>query len=161
MHNRTTNGWIAAGGMTDSEYLLHFALWCALQSPLMIGCDVRKLGEATLQTLTNKALLAINQDPAARPLFQINGKGEGIGDDFIAFKHMANGEYLLLAVNFGEEHRTLDVEFFDFGLPAGSGLGLRLRNVITGEDIGLQSDYMRIPVSSHGFKMYRGPLVRL
>ena len=159
MHNK---GNVATGGMTDGEYLFHFALWCAMQSPLMIGCDVRSMSAATLETLTHPELLRINQDGEARPLFPVTGHGwPNEATDFVGFKHLAGGEFLLCAFNFAEKDRLLNVEFFDLGLPVSSGRGLALRDVITGEDIGVKSDYMRVSAPGHGFKMYRGKLVDL
>jgi len=116
MHNK---GNVASGGMTDKEYLFHFALWCAMQSPLMIGCDVRSMNEATLATLTNKALIRINQDAEARPFYPINGKP--VDSLMIGFKHLSDGEYLLAAFNFTDAPVTpwsSHVCLYDVGLPA-------------------------------------------
>lgn len=33
---------VGNGGMTVNEYQAHFALWCALKAPLLIGCDLSK-----------------------------------------------------------------------------------------------------------------------
>ena len=159
MHNR---GNVASGGMTDGEYLFHFALWCAMQSPLMIGCDVRDMSAETLAILTNRELIRINQDEEARPILPAaSWNWDASKDCFVGFKHLAGSEFLLCAFNFGEKDCTANVEFFDVGLPVGSGMGLDLRDVITGEALGAQSDYMRIATPSHGFKMYRGALVDL
>lgn len=50
-------------GCTDDEYRSHFALWCLLAAPLMIGCDVRRMDEVAAGILSNRALIAVNQDP--------------------------------------------------------------------------------------------------
>jgi alpha-galactosidase len=113
-------GNVAAGGMTDEEYLFHFALWCVIQSPLMIGCDLRAVDEITLQTLKHPALIRINQDAEARPFFQIGGK-ENPGHQLLGFKHLENNEFLLAAFNFDTQPARPWVEFFDLGLPSASG----------------------------------------
>jgi hypothetical protein len=53
---------IGNGGMTDSEYRTHFSLWAITKAPLLIGCDVTKMSAATLSTLTNQEVIAVNQD---------------------------------------------------------------------------------------------------
>ena len=53
---------VGNGGMTDAEYVTHFSLWCISKAPLLIGCDVSKMSAATLTTLTNPEVIAINQD---------------------------------------------------------------------------------------------------
>ncbi len=54
---------IGNGGMTDTEYRAHFSLWAITKAPLIIGCDVAKMSNATLSTLTNPEVIAVNQDP--------------------------------------------------------------------------------------------------
>lgn len=49
--------------MTDAEYVTHFSLWSITKAPLIIGCDVTKMSAATLSTLTNPEVIAVNQDP--------------------------------------------------------------------------------------------------
>lgn len=54
---------VGNGGMTDAEYVTHFSLWAISKAPLLIGCDLSKMSAATLATLTNPEVIAINQDP--------------------------------------------------------------------------------------------------
>jgi hypothetical protein len=54
---------IGNGGMTDAEYVTHFSLWAISKAPLLIGSDVIKMSAATLSTLTNPEVIAVNQDP--------------------------------------------------------------------------------------------------
>ena len=54
---------VGNGGMTDAEYVAHFSLWAISKAPLLIGCDISKMSAATLSTLTNPEVIAVNQDP--------------------------------------------------------------------------------------------------
>jgi hypothetical protein len=54
---------VGNGGMSDAEYRSHFSLWAISKAPLIIGCDVEKMSPATLATLTNPEVIAVNQDP--------------------------------------------------------------------------------------------------
>ena len=54
---------VGNGGMTFDEYTAHFALWCALKAPLLIGCSLSDISKETLSILGNEELIAINQDP--------------------------------------------------------------------------------------------------
>jgi hypothetical protein len=49
--------------MTDTEYRTQFSLWAISKAPLLIGSDVTKMSAATLSTLTNPEVIAVNQDP--------------------------------------------------------------------------------------------------
>jgi hypothetical protein len=53
---------VGNGGMTDAEYVSHFSIWAISKAPLLIGCDVTKITNATLQILTNPEVIAVNQD---------------------------------------------------------------------------------------------------
>jgi hypothetical protein len=54
---------VGNGGMSDTEYVTHFSLWAISKAPLLIGCDVTNMSAATLATLTNPEVIAVNQDP--------------------------------------------------------------------------------------------------
>ena len=71
-------GVLSAPGCTDDEYRTHFALWCLLAAPLLIGCDIRHMDDVTRETLMNAELIAVNQDALGRQGYraQVNGKGE-------------------------------------------------------------------------------------
>lgn len=50
-------------GMTAQEDRTHFSLWCMLAAPLIMGNDLRSASKETLEILTNKEAIAIDQDP--------------------------------------------------------------------------------------------------
>jgi len=49
-------------GMTVNEDKVHFSLWCILAAPLIAGNDLRKMSKETNAILTNKEVIAIDQD---------------------------------------------------------------------------------------------------
>ena len=70
-----SSGWAYADGLmvghslSDAEYRSHFALWAAVKSPLMIGFDLRgrTKNDSSVVTVSNKALIDINQDALGKP----------------------------------------------------------------------------------------------
>jgi alpha-galactosidase len=60
---------VGNGGMTDEEYRTHFSLWCMLAAPLMAGNDLRTMSDETLAILTNREMIAINQDTLGKQRF--------------------------------------------------------------------------------------------
>jgi len=50
-------------GMTIAEDRAHFALWCIQAAPLIAGNDLRDMSPEVRDILTNKELIAIDQDP--------------------------------------------------------------------------------------------------
>lgn len=51
---------VGNGGMTTNEYQAHFALWALLKAPLLIGCDLEKMSDDTLNILGNEEVIAVN-----------------------------------------------------------------------------------------------------
>lgn len=67
---------------TDLEQRSMFTMWAALPGPLILSADLRPKapcggidGKYTMQTLTNKEIIAINQDPLANPLTPVRRNG--------------------------------------------------------------------------------------
>lgn len=63
-------------GMSYEEDKTHFSMWCMMNSPLLAGNDLRNMSKETIEILTNKEVIALNQDPAfiqAERVFQENG----------------------------------------------------------------------------------------
>ena len=59
---------IGNGGMTGDEYRKHMTLWALLAAPLLAGNDLAHMSKETLDILTNKEIIAIDQDRAAHPV---------------------------------------------------------------------------------------------
>jgi len=49
-------------GLTDAENKTHFSIWCMLAAPLIAGNDLRKMSDQTKMVLTNKDIVAVDQD---------------------------------------------------------------------------------------------------
>ena len=50
-------------GLPRNEEEVHFGMWCIMSSPLMIGCDMTSIPQASLELIKNPELVALNQDP--------------------------------------------------------------------------------------------------
>ena len=52
-------------------------MWCIMSSPLLIGCDLTTIPEASLKLLKNKELIALNQDPLGLQAYVVQHENEG------------------------------------------------------------------------------------
>ena len=127
-----------AGGCTDDEYQTHFALWCLQAAPLLIGADVRQLDAAALSILSNRELIAINQDALG---IQGSKRGALRERSFeIWSKPLANGDIAVGFFNLGATvQRHAPVTWDSLGLDPTARC--RVVNVITGEDRGVHAHY--------------------
>ncbi len=64
-------------GLKPEEEEVHFGLWCIMSSPLLIGCDLTTVPEASLTLLKNEELIALNQDPLGLQAYVAWHEGEG------------------------------------------------------------------------------------
>lgn len=57
---------VGNGKLTYNQNISHFSLWCMMNAPLVLGNDIRDMSEQVREIVTNKALIAINQDPLCK-----------------------------------------------------------------------------------------------
>jgi len=57
---------VGNGGMSPAEYRTHMSLWCMLAAPLIAGNDVRTMSPETRDILTNREVIAVDQDVLGR-----------------------------------------------------------------------------------------------
>lgn len=53
---------VGNGGMNFYENKSHFTMWCMIAAPLILGHDLSLMSDETLRIISNKQLIAINQD---------------------------------------------------------------------------------------------------
>lgn len=63
-------------GMTYDEDKTHFSMWCMMNSPLLAGNDLRDMSKETIEILTNKEVIALNQDKGFRQAQRILREGD-------------------------------------------------------------------------------------
>ena len=158
MHGKGGNDYISAGGCTDEEYQTHFSLWAMMNSPLMIGCDVRKLTDQTKEILLNQDIIAINQDIECRSPFRLNCLSNS-PDVFTLVKFLSSGDIAVALFNMGDVPAMVTVDFWDIGLTVGSGKNLDFYDCIEHKNIGVKKERYSEVVVAHGSKVYRCKVV--
>lgn len=63
-------------GMSFDEDKTHFSMWCMMNSPLLAGNDLRKMSKQTIDILTNKEVIALNQDQSYKQAQRVLKEGE-------------------------------------------------------------------------------------
>src|SRR5437588_4609200 len=82
-------------GMSVSEDRAHFSMWCLLAAPLIAGNDLRNMSRETKEILTNREVIAINQDPLGVEGFQYSAKN----NVEVWFKPLQNGDWAMVVLN--------------------------------------------------------------
>ena len=148
------------GGCTDEEYRTHFSLWAIMNSPLMIGCDIRHMTPATREILTNKDVIAINQDIECRGPYCIK-QWNNPDNVFSLVKPLSNGDYAVGMFNFGDRAGEMSLQFWDIGLTTASGRGLSVYDCWKHEELGTFTERFCTTVEPHGCKVLRAKVVKV
>ncbi|MCA1217095.1 NPCBM/NEW2 domain-containing protein [Streptomyces sp. 8L] len=104
---------VGNGGMTDTEYRSHFSLWSMMDSPLLIGTDLRKATPATLAILSNKDVIALDQDPLGKQATVLSSDG----GRYVLTKPLANGDRAVALFNAGDQAQRISTTATAAGLP--------------------------------------------
>lgn len=90
-------------GMSINEDRAHFSMWAMLAAPLIAGNDLRWMSDETKAILTNREVIAIDQDPLGIQGFM--HKAEGTLE--VWFKPLKNGDWAVAILNRGIDPQTL------------------------------------------------------
>lgn len=133
------------GGSEINEYQVHFALWCMLNSPLLMGHDLRSTSDEIKNILLNKEMIAINQDDAVIPAFKIENAESGAE---VFAKPLANGDIAFCLINRNDSPKLMAITWDQCGWEIGDSV--TLRDLINHEDLGAfkTSFYKRVPARS-------------
>ena len=146
-------GHVGLKGCTEEEYKLHFAAWCLLESPLMIGCDIREMSEGAKAILTNKELIAIQQDPRCNRPYII--KFGNCADFPIIVRALANGDLAVGFFNLSDSAANLWVPLDDLGVPFSQNRELEGKEVYTGKAIRTVNATLSHTLEAHTCAVYR------
>ncbi len=99
--------------LTPDEQYTHISLWCLLSAPLLIGCDMTKFDDFTLNLLNNDEVLALDQDALGKEAVCIITDG-GLR---VYVKELEDGGRAVGFFNLGVEPLKLDFnQFVKLGL---------------------------------------------
>jgi len=138
---------VGNGGMTDTEYRSHFSLWAILAAPLLAGNDLRDMRVGIRDILTNKEVIAVDQDPLGRQGRRVRKDG----DLEVWVKQMKNGSRAVVLLNRAATEQRITVAWEDLGYPA--HLTAVVRDLWLKQDLGRFSGKFSAPVLSHGVLM--------
>ncbi len=111
-------GWVGWGPalhpthLTPNEQYTHISLWSLLASPLLIGCDLTKLDDFTLNLLTNDEVLDVNQDPLGMQAHRVFKRD----DVEVWARPLEDGSLAVGLFNLGEDEAPVTVRWSELEL---------------------------------------------
>ena len=133
---------IGNGHMTDEEYRVHMSLWSILAAPLLAGNDLREMKKEILDILTNREVVAIDQDPKGVEGVRVAKNGELE----VWEKPLRDGSHAVGLFNLGEAPATVTANFSDLKISGTHAV----RDLWAHADKGKVKDKFEATVPSHG-----------
>lgn len=151
-------GNVGLSGCNDTQYKTHFSIWSLLGSPLMIGCDIRNMTDATKAILTNEEMIRINQDSACRQPVRLKGI---VGEDMILYsRQLENGDIAIGCFNMSENKGIARLNLDELGLPFSTGRTLKLKEVWTGEESIVKNSTLIKKLEPFDCAVYRAEVIK-
>ncbi|PCI01736.1 MAG: alpha-galactosidase [Flavobacteriaceae bacterium] len=135
-------------GMTLDEDKAHFSMWCMLNSPLLAGNDLSSMSQQTIDILTNKKIIALNQDILgyqARRLI----KTDSVEVWAKPLVHTMSGKIAVTLLNRSDTSATFTFDVKKVGLKA--EMGYTMEDLWSNKNYEIQTDKaLTFTVPSHG-----------
>jgi alpha-galactosidase len=146
---------VGNGGMTTAEDRAHFSLWCLLAAPLITGNDLQNMSAETKEILTNREVIAVDQDPLGqqgrRVGAELTARGGIAVDTEVWSKELHDGSRAVILLNRGESPTEVSVAWNQIGYP--NHLAAEVRDLWTHKNLGRFAGSFKAAVGSHGVVM--------
>lgn len=135
-------------GLSDREDRSHFSMWSMMASPLLSGNNLRDMSESTKVILTNKEVIAVDQDPAGTQGHKIKDDG----DQEVWIKPLEDGDRVVVLLNRGEDNEKLSTDAKELGFNDEPAYIVR---DLWDHEQSVSNNKISAYVPSHGVAMFR------
>lgn len=147
-------------GMSPGEDRAHFALWAMLAAPLIAGNDVRAIPRETLALLTNREVIAVDQDTLGVAGFAARTTPDGVE---VWVKPLAGGDWAVAVLNRATDARRVTYDWQREGLGDEfvhrtadfRAATYRVRDLLAGRDLGTSAAPLAATVPGHDVLLLR------
>ena len=143
-------GWgdhLHATRLTPDEQYTHVSLWSMLSAPLLIGCDLSKLDNFTLNLLTNDEVIAVDQDPLGKQAQQALKT-----DTYqVWIKELQDGSRAVGIFNLSDKDDVIRFYWNNLGLTDDH----KVRDLWRQKDLGNYKSMFSTKVAAHGVTLIR------
>jgi len=138
---------VGNGGMNAEEYRTHMSLWAILAAPLLAGNDLTTMTPETIALLTNREVIAVDQD-------KLGKQGDRISEEGpieIWARPLADGSKAVGVFNRLSTPLSATVDFRQLGFRG----PVNVRDIWQSKDLGAMKDPYTVTVPPHGVVLLR------
>jgi alpha-galactosidase len=133
---------VGNGGMNADEYRTHMSLWAILAAPLLAGNDLTTMTPETIALLTNKEVIAIDQDRLGRQGDRVSAEGPLE----IWARPLADGSKAVALFNRHPQPMRMKLDFRELGFRG----KVKARDIWAAQDLGTLNHSYETQVPGHG-----------
>src|SRR5271156_6593441 len=133
---------VGNGGMTEDQYRQHMTLWVILAAPLLAGNDLSKMTPSTLALLTNKEVIAVDQDPLGKQGDRVSA----VGPTEIWSKPLSNRALAVGLFNRADAPSPITLKLQDVGFDKDA----KLRDLWKGSEVTAKNGAYTVTVPAYG-----------
>lgn len=137
---------VGNGGMNADEYKTHMSLWAILAAPLLAGNDLTTMAPETVAMLTNRDVIAIDQDKEGK-------QGDRVwveGPIEVWIKPLSGGAKAIGIFNRHPSAITAQPDLNKLGIRN----GVKVKDIWQNKEMNLSSDYS-VTIPGHGVVLLR------
>ena len=138
---------VGNGGMNTEEYRTHMSLWAILAAPLLAGNDLSTMTPETVALLTNKDVIAIDQDRAGKQGDRVSA----VGPVEIWARSLADGSKAVAIFNRHPSPMSATVDFKQLGF----NHTVKARDLWTQKDLSNLDHTYTAKIPGHGVLLLR------
>ncbi|MGB7281672.1 MAG: glycoside hydrolase family 27 protein [Candidatus Acidiferrum sp.] len=138
---------VGNGGMNLDEYRTHIGLWALLAAPLLAGNDLTTMKPETIAILTNREVIAIDQDHLGKQADRVYAEGT----EEIWARPLADGSKAVGIFNRFDWPQAIEISFRQLGYKG----SVEARDIWAAKDLGTLPNHFHTLVPGHGMVLLR------
>jgi alpha-galactosidase len=138
-------------GISMLEDQTHFSMWAISAAPLWAGTDLTHMDPAIRSILTNKEVIAVDQDSLGAGIVHIRGAVHGPQVWAKPLQSMTSGVKAVLLLNLDSSPSNVSVRWSDLGLKPGA----EVRDLWLHKNLGTFAEEYSAQLPPHGSKLLR------
>jgi alpha-galactosidase len=140
---------VGNGNLSIAENRAHFSLWCILAAPLFLGNDVRNIPDDVLSILTNKEVIALNQDKLCKQATKVSDAN----NIEVFLKPLFDGDWGICILNRDDKPRQVELKWDDIDIQPETISSIR--DLWKHKNIKQAKKSVNVLIEAHDVKVYR------
>jgi alpha-galactosidase len=135
--------------LSIQEEKFHFGMWAINKSPLIIGAalDPKRLNKASLEILSNKEVIAINQDSLAKQTQLVRRNTENEWDIWLG--ELSGSRQVIGVANWKNDSQIVNFDLASLGIASGQA-----RDIWAAKNVGVISGTQNITLAGHELRLW-------